>query len=84
MAVGDKFPIDTKYLLVWDIGPSPSGKTQRFEVTSESSGACLGVIKWFGAWRQYCFYPSEETIWNQDCLTAVTGVLDKLNQRKET
>ena len=28
----------------------------------------LGVIKWFGAWRQYCFFPEENTLYNNECL----------------
>jgi hypothetical protein len=28
----------------------------------------LGHIKWFGAWRKYCFFPLEYTVFEWDCL----------------
>lgn len=75
-------PIGTQYLSVNPIGPSKSGKTWMYEVLSESSGVRLGVIKWFGQWRQYCFWPETETIWNNACLSAVADVLKGLNDAR--
>ena len=31
----------------------------------------LGQIKWYGAWRKYCFYPNSNTIWDNKCLIEV-------------
>ena len=28
----------------------------------------LGVIKWFGRWRQYAFFPEVGTVFNTECL----------------
>lgn len=43
----------------------------------------IGEIKWFGRWRQYCFYPSNRTIWNTGCMEDVHGVIKELmNERK--
>jgi hypothetical protein len=57
-------------------GP-PAGKTGRWFVVSWSRGDSLGVIKWFGRWRQYCFFPEPETVWNRDCLKDVTAFIAK-------
>lgn len=48
-------------------GTSPSGKTKLFIVRS-NGGAVLGEIKWFGAWRKYCFYPQIATVFDYTCL----------------
>ena len=44
----------------------------------------IGEIRWFGKWRQYCFYPSENTIWNTTCMEDVQTVIKELmNERKK-
>jgi hypothetical protein len=30
--------------------------------------ASLGIIKWYGAWRRYCFFPAPSTIFEETCL----------------
>ena len=43
-------------------------KTKVFKVNSKRHGYCLGLIKWYPAWRQYCFFPLSETVFNNTCL----------------
>lgn len=56
--------------------------TKRLTVTcaiiSLSSGEQLGIIKWYGPWRQYCFYPNDDTLWNDGCLENVQSILKGL------
>jgi hypothetical protein len=52
-------------------------RTRRFTVSS-ARGAVLGEIKWYGAWRQYCFWPAPRTIFNKGCLTDLHGWLTQL------
>lgn len=44
------------------------GKTKRIVITSKKHLEILGEIKWYGPWRQYAFYPLENTIWNKQCM----------------
>lgn len=44
------------------------------------SGTCLGEIKWYGAWRQYTFWPHLGTIWNPDCLREVADKCAELTR----
>lgn len=55
-----------------------SGKTKKVAVVSAQHGATLGWIKWYGAWRQYAFFPLADTIWNPDCLKAVNTMIQTL------
>jgi hypothetical protein len=32
----------------------------------------LGIIKWFGRWRQYAFFPDNGTVYNVECLNDIT------------
>ena len=47
------------------------------------SGDSLGTVKWFGRWRQYCFYPEPETIFNRGCLADVDHfIMQLMDERK--
>jgi hypothetical protein len=60
-----------------------TGKTEVYDVLSKSSGAILGHIKWYGAWRQYCFFPSPHCVFNNGCLGDIIGfVKDLMEERK--
>lgn len=52
--------------------PSESGKTEIVEVLNLSMEK-LGQIKWYGAWRRYCFYPDESTLFDSSCLAEIQG-----------
>ena len=41
----------------------------------------LGVIKWYGAFRQYIHYPDNGTGWSKSCNVLVNNFLDKVNKR---
>jgi len=69
----------TKYLRFERV-ENPGRKTMVWEVVSQSGGFVLGHIKWHGAWRQYCFFPSAETLFNTDCLDAITDRIATCNR----
>lgn len=58
--------------------PSASGKTLIVSVNSMRTGVLLGEIRWFGRWRQYCFYPEHATIFNRDCMRAIIAYIEGL------
>lgn len=47
-------------------------------VTSKSTGAPLGEIKWFGRWRQFCFYPVPGCVFNRSCLNDIIKAINEL------
>ena len=55
-----------------------TGKTKVYGVASVRHGDRLGLIRWFGRWRQYTLEPAAGTIWNKDCLKEVADFLDQL------
>ena len=52
-------------------------KTKRWDIYSKSSGWRLGTIKWFSHWRQYCFFPERQTIWNKGCLADIQKFIEQ-------
>ena len=59
-----------------------TGKTWVYEITSRSNYQTLGVVKWYGPWRQYCFHPEQETMFNQTCLAEITQFLKDLKEER--
>lgn len=58
-------------------------KTNVYSVINISGGYSLGLVKWHPAWRQYCLFSEEQTIWNKDCLKEIEKFIQKLmNDRK--
>lgn len=61
-----------------------TGKTKVWDIHALQNDELLGSVRWFGRWRQYCFYPSRATIWNADCLNDVTAFIKyQMELRKE-
>jgi len=74
---------ETQYLVFEEQEIKASRKTKIINITNITHGEVIGVIKWYGSWRQYCFYPTNNTIWNTTCLDDVQEVIVKLmNDRK--
>lgn len=43
----------------------------------------IGQIKWYGAWRKFCFYPNGDTIWDNKCLEQIIAFLNQVNTKKK-
>lgn len=55
-----------------------TGKTEIWNILSESSGFILGQIKWYGPWRQYCFFPSPHSIFNPTGMDDIKKMIAEL------
>lgn len=47
--------------------------------TDEDKEVLLGKIKWYDPWRKYCFYPEDNIVWDNKCLTELVEYLNELN-----
>lgn len=61
--------IKTKYMVYQQI-ESP-GKTEVWNILNKSSGIKIAKIKWYPAWRQYCFFPEFDTVFNPTCMAEI-------------
>ena len=59
-----------------------TGKTQVYSVDSRNQGDQLGVIKWYGAWRQYVLETRSGVVWNKGCLHDVTDFIEGLMRER--
>jgi hypothetical protein len=60
-------------------------KTVVFSVRSKCSQIELGEVKWYPAWRHYCFFPTTEmeTVHSDRCLISIGEFIEGLNERHE-
>jgi len=67
-----------RYIYMQQMAVSDTGKTALFGVMNKKSGEPLATIKWYPAWRQYCFFPFGNTVWNNSCLQDILDFIFKL------
>jgi hypothetical protein len=72
---------ETKYLRFID--KEVNKKTKIIGVINISHDEELGEIKWYASWRQYCFFASYDTVWNDDCLLQIIEVMKELMKERK-
>ena len=72
----------SQYLRFIESPQHPKRKTKTIYVETKSLGQRLGTIAWFPRWRQYCFFPSMETIYSQGCLADIHAMIHALHQER--
>ncbi len=58
--------------LVAEQQASRSGKTSVWRLTNRESGNVVGFVGWYGPWRRYAFQPEADTVFESDCLAALS------------
>lgn len=53
-------------------------KTREYVVLNVSSGDELGWLRWYAAWRQFCFFAEGNTVWSAGCLKDLLDALEKI------
>lgn len=68
----------TKYMTFRLVEQKP--KTGVYHVLNNSSGFLLGIIRWYGPWRQYCFFPEAQTLFNVGCMQDIIDFIGELRE----
>ena len=55
-------------------------KTNVYSVDSKSGGYQLGIVKWYGPWRQYCFV-KDDLIFSAGCLRDLATFIESQRER---
>ena len=64
-------------------------KVEGFNKTKTTPWTCmnlksrgeLGMVKWHGAWRQYCYFPTVQAVYSSGCLSDIADFLNQLNKK---
>ncbi len=52
-------------------------KTNVWHVAAKGLNEKLGEIKWFSHWRKYAFFPSDGTVYEDDCLKDIAEFIEQ-------
>jgi hypothetical protein len=53
-------------------------KTFVYAVMNRESQDVLGYIKWYGPWRQYCFFPEPTCVFSVGCMLDIVNFTNGL------
>lgn len=45
----------------------------------DNNAVHIATIKWYSAWRKFCFYPETGTIWDNKCLLDIISITFNIN-----
>lgn len=54
------------------------GKTSVWACRNKRQGEVLGHVQWYGAWRQYCYFPSVQAVYSEGCLNDIADFIKQL------
>ncbi len=67
----------TSYLSVVDNGPSASGKTHTWAIYNSQNESFLGIVKWHGPWRKYCFFCAPTLLLEEKCMREIADLIEE-------
>ncbi len=79
----------TEYEYIKFVQLPSHGKTTKWSCRNKAHGDQLGTVKWYGAWRQYCFMTISidigegETIYSTGCLNDISSFVRQLNDERK-
>ena len=74
--------MDSKYIRSELVGKKP--KTGIYDIMSKSGDYTLGQVKWYAPWRQYVFFPREDTIYSRGCMNDINLFIEELMEKRKT
>lgn len=70
--------IKTQYKWILFEEQMSTGKTKVFRCVNKEYGADLGVVKWYGPFRKYSFFPEANLVFEFQCLKDISSFLETL------
>jgi len=73
-----------KYMLIEKLNiENKKRKTNIYSVKTKKAKFIIGCIKWHPSWRQYCFFPGQDTVFSKGCLEDINNFLEQLKQERK-
>ena len=64
------------FIFFYNHGSIEGRKTNSYSVMTLEN-IKLGQIKWFSNWRKYCFYPQQDTVYEEVCLKEIAEFIQQ-------
>ena len=81
MCQGGDGKMKTEYQYIHFVVVKVLPKTSVWNCYNTKSGDMLGVVKWHPSWRQYCFFPVVDTLFNVGCMNDVIHFITQLKNK---
>jgi len=59
-------------------------KTVVYQCCNNRSGSELGLVKWYPAWRQYCYFPTIQAVYRIGCLSDISDFIEHLKHARRS
>ncbi len=56
-------------------------KGSQWSVNCNETGYRTGIIAWFTRWKKLAFFPNDDTVFNEDCLTEIAEFIKKVSKK---
>lgn len=70
----------TRYKYIHFVETRKLPKTKVYACVNNNSNERIGLLKWHGAWRQYCFFPEFNTVYSLGCLNDIAEFMRQLRE----
>ena len=67
--------MNTKYQYVHFVKVADKPKTSVWTCRNNRTGGELGRVRWYGPWRQYCYFPVAQAVYSEGCLKDICSFL---------
>lgn len=76
MNTEEKIDYEGKHLFFIILPQDPQRKTKVWRVLNKYDNILLGEVRWFSRWCKYAFFPSIDTIFEEDCLRDIANLCE--------
>ena len=80
MSKDDNLVVSKDYEYIHFAHAERKPKTEVWWCTNRTNGARLGIVKWHGQWRQYCYFAEGDTLYSKGCLDDISDFLSIVNK----
>lgn len=67
---------ETKYLIFVDLQARPEMRTRIWAIKPKTGGI-IGQIRWFSSWRQYALFPTQNSVFERQCLRDIADFCER-------
>jgi len=69
---------DYKFINFKEIRENP--KTKVWSCCNNTHDTELGIVKWYPAWRRYCYFPTIPAAYSSDCLEDINSFIKQAEE----
>lgn len=73
----------TQYKFIYFLKTYDLPKTSVWHLRSRKSDDLLGEVKWYGPWRQYCYFAMNEAVYSVGCLEDINDFIRQLEEERK-